>query len=205
MKEKFRWYAIKLTIIIGLIFILQILIKGFTEVFVLNQNSFIEPWRFLTSIFLHGNTLHLLYNGFALALFGSILERLVGEKKLLIVFFLSGIIANLISINFYNSSLGASGAIFGVIGALIIIRPFMFVWAFGVPLPLFMAGILWVAGDLIGLFIPDNIGNIAHLSGIAVGLLSGIFMKSKLKKTTQTYLTDSEFEVWHNNYMTNRN
>ena len=60
------------------------------------------------------------------------------------LFFISGILANLISVNFYNSSLGASGAIFGVIGALVVVRPWMFVWAFGLPLPMIVAGILLV-------------------------------------------------------------
>jgi membrane associated rhomboid family serine protease len=113
------------------IFLIQILFKGFTEFFLLDSKSDIEVWRFFTSIFLHGGFAHLLYNVFALALFGSMLERFIGSRRFLIVFFVTGILANVVSFNFYDSSLGASGAIFGVIGALIAIRPLMFVWAFG--------------------------------------------------------------------------
>ena len=151
-EKRFRYYAIKLSLIILAVFILQILFDGFTEFFVLDSSSWFQVWRFVTAIFLHGDTVHLLYNLFALLLFGSILERLIGEKKFLLVFFATGILANLISVSFYPSSLGASGAIFGVIGALIFIRPSLPVWVFGLPMPIFIAGILWAVGDVMGAF-----------------------------------------------------
>src|SRR3989338_128069 len=141
MTEKFRFYAIKLSLAIIVVFIFQIFVLDFTEMFVLNSTAFQQPWRFLTAIFLHGGLGHLVYNLFALLLFGSILEQLIGGKRFLFVFFLTGILANLVSVNFYSSSLGASGAIFGVLGALIFVRPMMVVWAFGLPMPIFVAGI----------------------------------------------------------------
>src|SRR3989344_2772693 len=120
---KFRYYALKLCFLIIVIFGIQTLFNGLTELLVLNELSWNEPWRFLTAVFLHGSLIHLVFNLFALALFGSALEKFIGGWRFLIVFFVSGILANLISINFYSSSLGASGAIFGVIGALIIVKP----------------------------------------------------------------------------------
>ncbi|MDD5098693.1 MAG: rhomboid family intramembrane serine protease, partial [Candidatus Pacebacteria bacterium] len=139
----FKFYAVWLSAVCVAVFILQTLFSGFTDLFVLNSQSYWEFWRFLTAIFLHSSLIHLIYNLFALLLFGSIVERLVGEKRFLIIFFVSGVLANLVSVSFYPSSLGASGAIFGVIGALIIIRPTMAVFAFGLPMPMFLAGILW--------------------------------------------------------------
>ncbi len=162
-----------------ILFLIQLLISGFTELFLLNSNSYLQIWRFVTAIFLHGGLAHLLYNIFALALFGSMLERLIGSKRFLIVFFVTGILANIVSVNFYDSSLGASGAIFGVIGALIVIRPLMFIFAFGFPMPLFIAGIIWAAGDLIGLFVPSNVANLAHLSGMFFGLILGFIYRKK--------------------------
>ena len=129
---KFNFYAIKLSLIICLVFVMQFFIKGFTELFVLNGLSLSQPWRFLTAIFLHGGIGHLVLNLFALVLFGSILEKFVGGKRFLGVFLVTGILANLVSFFFYNVSLGASGAIFGIIGALIFVRPLMIVWAFGI-------------------------------------------------------------------------
>ncbi len=175
----FKFYAAWLAGICVLVFILQTVFSGFTELFLLNELSFSQPWRFVTAIFLHGGLTHLIYNLFALVLFGSMLERLVGSKRFLAVFFITGIGANLFSVFFYPSSLGASGAIFGIIGSLIVVRPTLVVFAFGLPMPMFIAGILWTAGDIIGAvgyFIGNpvnNTGNLAHLSGMAIGLLFG--------------------------------
>ena len=175
----FKFYAAWLAGICVLVFILQTVFSGFTELFLLNELSFSQPWRFVTAIFLHGGLTHLIYNLFALVLFGSMLERLVGSKRFLAVFFIAGIGANLFSVFFYPSSLGASGAIFGIIGSLIVVRPTLVVFAFGLPMPMFIAGILWTAGDIIGAvgyFIGNpvnNTGNLAHLSGMAIGLLFG--------------------------------
>lgn len=183
--KRFRFYALKLCGIILIVFLAQILFLNFTELFILNNLAFSEFWRFFSSIFLHGGLVHLFYNLFALALFGSILEKLVGGRKFLFIFFISGILANFIAVNFYDNSLGASGAIFGVIGALIVISPMMLVWAFGLPMPIFIAGILWALGDLIGAvgFLSgnpiDNTGNIAHLAGMFFGFIFGLLFKPR--------------------------
>jgi membrane associated rhomboid family serine protease len=180
-RKRFRFYALKLCGVIFVVFLIQLLVSGFTDLFLLNSNAFVEIWRFITPIFLHGGFAHLLYNVFALALFGSMLERLIGSRRFLIVFFVAGILANIISVNFYDASLGASGAIFGVIGALVIIRPFMMIFAFGFPMPMFIAGILWAAGDMIGLFYStgENTANMAHLSGMFFGLILGFIYRKK--------------------------
>jgi len=192
------------------IFALQIIFSGFTDMFVLNQSSYIEIWRFVTAVFLHGGLGHLAYNLFALALFGSILEKLVGEKKFMFVFLVTGILANLFSVNFYSSSLGASGAIFGVIGALIVVRPLMFVWAFGLPMPIFVAGILWAVGDLIGAVAfftgnsLDNIGNLAHLSGMVFGLIFGILFrdwKFRKKRKSKAIFDEKSVRNWEDYYL----
>src|SRR3989344_3719806 len=127
-KNKFRFYALKLCGWMFVVFLLQLLLKGFTEYFLLDSSKPLEIWRFLTSIFLHWRNAYFTFNVFALALFGSMLERFLGSRRFLIVFFVTGILANIVSINFYDASLGASGAIFGVIGALIAIKPLMFIW-----------------------------------------------------------------------------
>jgi len=76
---------------------------NFTKTFVLNQLAYPQIWRFATAIFLHANITHLFYNLFALFFFGIALEKLIGSRKFLLVFFTSGIIANIISFNFYPS------------------------------------------------------------------------------------------------------
>jgi len=57
-------------------------------------------------------------------------------------------------------------------------------------MPVFIAGIVWAIGDVIGIFIPDGVGNIAHLSGMFYGLLFGILyrtQKMKRKKHRDNY------------------
>lgn len=179
---KMRFYALWLSAVCIASFLLQILIARVTSLFILDRHFSLEVWRFATAIFLHGSLSHLLVNVFALALFGSILESFIGSRKFLIVFFVSGIMANIIAVNFYPISLGASGAIYGILGALIVLRPMLVVWVYGLPMPLFLAGIIWVVGDSVGLFVPSDIGHIAHLSGIAAGFIFGVIYREKVLK-----------------------
>ncbi len=181
--EKFRFYSLWFAGVCIIVFILQLIFKEFIELFVLNNRAIynFEIWRFLTAIFLHSSGIHLLYNMFALLIFGYSLEKLIEGKMFLVVFFGSGIIANIIAVNFYASSLGASGAIYGILGCLAIIRPMMMVWAFGLILPMFIAAIVWIIGDVIGIFYPSGVGNIAHLSGIGVGFIIGLVIRIRGK------------------------
>ncbi|MFA4960284.1 MAG: rhomboid family intramembrane serine protease [Candidatus Pacearchaeota archaeon] len=198
-----RVYTLLLAGICILIFMLQIIIPGFTNIFILNQNSFVEPWRFVSSIFLHNDITHLIFNLFALILFGLILEYIIGSKKFLFSFFSAGIFANLISINFYSSSLGASGAIFGVIGALTIIKPLMPIWAFGIPMPIFFALVIWAVSDILMTFMPTNVGTIAHLSGLFLGLILGLFFREKTKRRARNKIriSDEDLNYWESKYM----
>jgi len=103
---KFRFYALKLCGFIILVFLAQSLISGFTELFILDGSSWWQVWRFISAIFLHDGLTHLIYNLFALILFGNLLEVLIGGRRFLAIFLISGILANLVAINFYSNSLG---------------------------------------------------------------------------------------------------
>lgn len=201
---KFKFYALWLSVICVIVFVIQILVPGFIDLFVLNSSAYTQIWRFVTPIFLHGSLQHIVFNLVALLIFGGMLEALIGGKKFLIVFFVTGIIANLVSVNFYTSSLGASGAIFGVIGALILVRPTLAVWAFGFPMPVFLAGIIWVLIDIFGIFNPGEVANLAHLSGIFSGLVLGLFYRDwtkKQKRQTEVKLDESYVRRWEDYYM----
>jgi len=186
-------------------FILQSVIPEFTSGLVLNQSSFLEPWRFVSSIFLHGSFSHLLFNMFALSLFGLILENIIGTRKFLLVFFVSGILANLIAVNFYSSSLGASGAIYGILGCLTIIRPRLTVWVYSFPMPMFVAALLWIGLGIFGIFNPSGVGDIAHLSGIAAGFLFGAFYRSRYKEIREIRyrinIPEREMRIWEDKYL----
>jgi len=198
-----KFSSLWLCAVCALVYAIQTIFPGFTDALVLNQSSFIEVWRFATSIFLHGSLVHLISNLFALALFGFMLEQLIGTRKFLLIFFSTGIIANLIAVNFYQNSLGASGAIFGVIGALIIVRPTLTVWAFGMPMPIFIAGILWAIADAIGLFVPSDVANVAHLTGLFAGLIFGLFFRDWTRKPKEgkVHIPENYMRRWESVYM----
>jgi len=202
---RYGFYALKLAGVCIIMFILQLVIPGLTDLFILSSANIIEVWRFVSAIFLHANLGHLIYNLFALALFGSILEGAIGSRKFLFVFFASGILGNIIGVNFYALSLGASGAIFGILGTLVVLRPMMVVWVYGLPMPMIIAGVLWVVIDTIGIFVPSNIGHVAHLSGMIVGLLFGIAFKDwnerKEKPKTRIVFNESSLRDWEDKYL----
>jgi len=127
---------------------------------------------------------------YGLYMFGSLLERKITSEKVLSIYFIAGIAASVGHIIFskflYGSAspaLGASGALMGVIGALIILMPDLrLLFFFLIPMPLWVAGIIWTMIDVFGVFFPSGIANFAHLTGLLVGTLYGLYIKNKSKK-----------------------
>lgn len=81
-----------------------------------------EWWRLFTSMFLHAGLLHILFNGYALMMFGSMVERLFGTRRFLVLFVVTGLLAGVTTYAFGpldSVGVGASGAIFGIFGAFI--------------------------------------------------------------------------------------
>ncbi len=141
-------------------------------------------WTLFTSIFLHASFNHLIFNMFGLILFGSILEKNLGSSKFLFLFILFGIIVNLCSVFFYSPSticLGASGAIFGLIGVAMIIKPFDILWIFPLmmPVPIILIGIIYIISEFALIGADDMIAHTAHLLGIALGILFGLIYRRR--------------------------
>ena len=150
----------------------------------------IPPWATLiTSMFLHASPTHLLFNMFVLFMFGSLLEQRIGTRRFLLVYFGTGIIAALaFAVVSIGSAVGASGAIMGVLGVTIMLFPDLKVFFLLVPYPITLrtAGIIIAAIDLLG-FVGiglSGVANIAHLGGLAAGLLYGYYL-SQQKKSFQ--------------------
>lgn len=222
--KKYNWYALKLVAVCVVIFALEVIYalqygsfdsdgfnQGLNVLFdsfgVSLQNILIgRVWTLITYLFIHGSFEHLFYNMFALGLFGTMLEILVGSKKFLLTFFAAGVIAGVGSFIYPTASIGASGAIYGVMGVLAAIRPKMVVYV-GIPLPMALAAAFWAAGDLLGLFFPDMIGHFAHLTGLAFGLIYGFNLRKEYgetatKKPKEEDISDEELEKWEDEYMT---
>ncbi len=204
-KIKVNFASIKIAALCTLIFILQSVYPNITNEFALSgQSIFSRPWTLITYMFVHGSISHIFYNMFALIMFGLILEYIIGSKNFLIVYFLSGIISGIFSIFFYNSVIGASGAIFGVIGCITAIRPKLTVLAFGVPTPIIFASAMWVFLDVVGIIYPDNIAHIGHISGFLFGLILGIFMRKAFpekKRREKLHVDEKDMEHWENRWM----
>jgi uncharacterized protein len=170
-----------------LFFILQNIVPGFEESLILiGSKALTEPWRLVTSMFLHGGFYHILVNMYMLLIFGQLLEQQIGTKRFLTLYFVSGMLASLLSAAFYGPNLhalGASGAIMGIMGTLVILMPGLrLLLFFIIPTPLWMIGILYIFLDFFGVLYPSGIGNVAHLVGMFFGLGYGKYLKKEAAK-----------------------
>jgi len=148
------------------------------------ENSLIfagEYWRFLTPIFLHADLEHLIMNCLSLFVFGRIVEGIYGHKKFAFIYFFAGIMGGIASFMFSpHSAVGASGAIFGLMGALFyfsVENPVLFKKYFGNSI------LIMVIVNLVYGFIRPGIDNYGHIGGLIGGFLaSGIVKITKSRK-----------------------
>ena len=128
-----------------------------------------EWYRLISSMFLHFNFEHILMNMLSLFIFGKIVESIIGSWRMLIIYIISGLYGNFVSLSFNTStiSVGASGAIFGLIGSIFVIM------YLSKNFNKKMIGQLLIAlVILIGFsFFMSNINIMAHLGGFISGVL----------------------------------
>ncbi len=136
-----------------------------------------EWWRLFTSLFIHFGIAHLVFNMIALATFGPLVERLYGSVNYLLIYLLAGIAGGLASISWQPdiNSAGASGAIFGILGALLAAQ-LRAGDSFPVDIlrPIRSVTVLFLGLSLYAGFKYRGIDNAAHLGGAAAGFLSGL-------------------------------
>jgi len=135
-----------------------------------------EPWRMITSIFAHGSILHIALNMYTLWVFGMLLEPLLGRARYTALFLISGFAGSVGVLLLANPSepvLGASGAIFGMLGAFFVIQRRLGGNATQL--------LVLVAINLAIGFIPGfNIAWQAHVGGLVAGALVGlIFVETR--------------------------
>lgn len=189
-------------LLIGLnifMFVLQLIFgDGFTNALMLvSGDIFSRPWILFSSMFLHAGGTHLLFNMYALLIFGPLIERRIGSKRLLLVYLLSGLLAGILY-SLFNifireapqmAAVGASGAIMGILGLVIMLLPKLRVmFFFIIPMSMRTAGIIFALIDIFG-FIAGGFGiaHLAHLVGLSVGLLAGWYLKNKKIKFAQQF------------------
>ncbi len=217
-----RFSATKLIIYTNVIFfvivmILSLSIPNFLNYISLNPTNIFQGrylWTFLTSMFMHAPgagiftflSFHLLINMFVLFSLGGMMERIIGKKRFLLFYLISGLIAGLLFVllaNFFGSSglgekifgnpgmaaVGASGAIFAIAGLFMVLTPklkFMVIFLpfFSLPaylmIPLVLFG-TWLVSSSTGF----PIGNTAHFGGFLCGIIYGLYLRKKYPKKTQ--------------------
>ena len=189
--------AIVILLINVVVFLLQtVLGDGFTEQFILkSEDVMARPWILLTSMFLHAGPSHIILNMWALFMFGPMLEERIGSRRFLALYLVSGLMSAFLSSFFYSRALGASGAIMGVIGVVIMLMPNLrILFYFFIPMPLWIAGIIIAVLDAMGIIFPAGVGNIAHLVGLAVGLGYGYLLRGKRQQFNRKFTSKKHLE-----------
>ncbi|HMI77991.1 MAG TPA: rhomboid family intramembrane serine protease [Ferruginibacter sp.] len=178
------------------------------------KSEVFKPHQLVTHMFMHGGIFHLLFNMLGLWMFGSTIERVWGPKRFLIFYFICGLGAALAQMGSYmfdfweidhatidtdlyeryqlilrmNCTLGASGAVMGVLAAFGYLFPNTQLIVFPIPVPIkakwAIIGI--IALDVFGGIskVPgDNIAHFAHIGGALIGILLVIYWNRTNKKT----------------------
>jgi len=140
-----------------------------------------RPWTLITHMFVHANFDHLFWNMLVLFFFGTELEKRVGETRFFEIYMISGLAAALGQMLVSTGTLlGASGAIYGVLGCLAIIAPEIRILLFFIiPLRIQHAVVLFAFMDFLMMGTGDSIAHAAHLTGLLVGLAFGYMMRNQ--------------------------
>lgn len=131
-------------------------------------------WQLVTYMFLHGGFGHIFFNMFALWMFGLELERTWGTREFYKFYFLTGIAAGLSTALFNWGSviptIGASGAIYGILGAYALFFPDRYVYLYFL-FPIKMKYLAVILGllEFFSAYSQDGIAHVAHLGGLVVG------------------------------------
>ena len=178
------------------------------------KSDVFQPYQLVTHMFMHGSIFHLLFNMLALWMFGSIIERLWGAKKFFIFYLICGLAAGLAQMGNYTydfwqidhatisaeldaqyqiamrmgCTVGASGAIMGILAAYGYLFPNTQLFIMPIPFPVKAK---WAILGIIALDVfggvskasNDNVAHFAHLGGALVGFLIVLYWNKTNKQT----------------------
>lgn len=182
--DGFTLNPVLVIIIINLVFFLATWIRSDlrTELGLVPVLFTEKPWTIITSMFIHAGFWHLFGNMITLFYFGSFLTRLIGQNWFILLYFVGGILGNALFLGM-NMSLpvlviGASGAVYAIAGALVVMVPRLRVALWGIlPMPLWMVVVVFF---VIFSFIP-GVAWQAHLGGLATGAIAGLFFRKRVR------------------------
>jgi len=154
---------------------------------VFSLKNFLEGrvWTVVTAIFVHANLIHLLGNMIFLYVFGNTLESVSNSKRMLLAFFLGGILSFLLSIPFFPPDatfVGASAAIFTLTAVVMLVKPLRFSWLLLMPVGL--VAVLYFVYNAVAVYyhVQDNVAYISHIIGFSIGLPLGIAWSKQWKR-----------------------
>lgn len=141
-----------------------------------------QLWRLVTGMFLHAGAVHLLLNVFALFQLGRFYELMFGSSRFLLIYFATGIAGSVASA-WYNTtwSVGASGAILGILGAFIFSVRNSPRWRHD-PMGRSIAsqGVFWIIANLVITWSVPQIDKAGHLGGLVTGLILGAVLPHRV-------------------------
>ena len=142
-------------------------------------------WTVVTAIFVHANLLHLLGNMIFLYVFGNTLESVTNSRRMLLAFFLGGLLSFPLSLPFFPSNatfVGASAAIFTLTAVVMLLKPLRFSWLLLMPVGL--VAVLYFLYNALAVYLnqQSNVAYISHILGFVIGVPLGIAWSEKWKK-----------------------
>ncbi|MEO1023775.1 MAG: rhomboid family intramembrane serine protease [Bacteroidota bacterium] len=136
------------------------------------------PWQLVTYMFLHADFSHILFNLFALWIFGQAIENLWGTRRFLVYYLVCGVGAAVIHMTvggLFAYTLGASGAVFGILLAFGMMFPDTYIMLLFPPIPIkakYFVGFYGALELFNGLTLPNSgVAHFAHLGGLLVGFI----------------------------------
>jgi rhomboid protease GluP len=138
--------------------------------------NLVQPWRFVTAVFLHGSILHIAFNMWVLMDIGPQIEELYGSARYLFVYVVTGIGGYVLSSFFGHFSVGGSGALLGLIGVLLAITTGRRSAGMQMLRSQIIKWLIYIA--VLGLLFP-GIDNFAHAGGLATGFVLGKIMADR--------------------------
>jgi len=179
-------YSGIILVICVLLFFVRVVAPSFAFNYLVLDRALVaaRPWTLITHMFVHYDIPHLLVNMIVLFFFGTELERRVGESKFLQIFIISGLVAAIgqMAVVPTGSMMGASGALFGVMGCLAVIAPEITVLIyFVIPLSIRAAIVLFAVIDFAMMGSADSIAHMAHITGLLAGLAYGGMLRDRYR------------------------
>lgn len=165
---------------------------GFLALYPINSGYFIL-YQLFTFMFTHIDLMHLFFNMFAVFMFGRTLEQYWGPKRFLIYYMVCGLGSGLIQLlvcyltGSFSPTIGASGAVFGILLAFGMLFPNIPLYIMFVPVPI-KAKYMVIGYGILELYLGfanragDNVAHFAHLGGMLFGIFMILYWRRKDKK-----------------------